>query len=693
MNIISQIVFTVIFTASIVYFILQAKRLHKFIHIGKPLDRKDNKKQRLKLLRRVAFGQSKMFTNIPVAILHFILYLAFIIINIWIAEIVIDGIFGTDHVLKFLGSFYDVVMAMGDTLAILTVIACTVFLVRRNVLKVKRFTGVEMTSFPRTDANLILIFEIVIMLAFMFMNAGYIQRCTSTGEQYAGIYPFSSLIAQAISSMTTTQAYVFEKINWWIHILGILLFLNYLPKSKHIHIFLAFFNVYYSRLTPKGKLNTMPEITDQVKAMIDPNHTPADMPERLGVREVQDLSWKAILDAYTCTECGRCTSVCPANITGKLLSPRKIMMDIRDTVESVGDILLKNPQHHENTSLLDRITPEELWACTTCNACVESCPVNIDHVSTIIDMRRHLVMERSEAPSALNTMMSNIENNGAPWAFPPSDRFAWAEGLNIPTMADYAAQGKTPEVLFWVGCAGSFDDRYKRVTRSFAQILKAANIDFAVLGLEETCTGDPAKRAGNEFLAQMQAMTNIQTMNRYGVKKVVTACPHCFNTIKNEYPELGGNYEVMHHSEFINELFKTGRIAVKEGAFQGKKITFHDSCYLGRANEVYEAPREVLQQLDADLVEMKRSKQNGLCCGAGGAQMFKEAEKGKKEINIERTEEALALQPDIIAAACPFCMTMMTDGVKKKKFENEQIQTQVFDIAELVVQAELVAKS
>jgi Fe-S oxidoreductase len=692
MGIISQIIFTVVFIGAIIYFILQAKKLYKFIHIGKPLDRSDNKKKRLMLMRRVAFGQSKMFTNVPVAVLHFILYVSFIIINIWVAEIVIDGIFGTDHVLKFLGGFYDVVMAIGDTLAVLTVIACTVFLIRRNILKIKRFKGVEMTKFPRTDANLILTFEIVIMFAFMLMNAGYIQRCESSGVQYAGMYPFSGLIAKAISGMSTEQAHLFEHINWWVHITGILLFLNYLPKSKHIHIVLAFFNVYYSRLTPKGKLSTMPEITDQVKAMIDPSHTPADMPERLGVREVQDLSWKAILDAYTCTECGRCTSVCPANITGKLLSPRKVMMDIRDTVENIGDILLKNPEHKENTSILDSITHEELWACTTCNACVEACPVNIDHVSTIVDMRRHLVMERSEAPAALNTMMSNVENNGAPWAFPPSDRFAWADGLDIPTMADLAAKGETPEVLFWVGCAGSFDDRYKRVTRSFAQILKAANIKFAVLGLEETCTGDPAKRAGNEFLAQMQAMMNIQTMNNYGVKRVVTACPHCFNTIKNEYPELGGNYEVMHHSEFINELFKSGKIAVKDGAFQGKKITFHDSCYLGRANEVYEAPREVLQQLDADLVEMKRSKQNGLCCGAGGAQMFKEAEKGNKEINIERTEEALSLQPDIIASGCPFCMTMMTDGVKKKKFENESIQTQVFDIAELIAQAELISK-
>lgn len=260
-----------------------------------------------------------------------------------------------------------------------------------------------------------------------------------------------------------------------------------------------------------------------------------------------------------------------------------------------------------------------------------------------------------------------------------------SEVLNVPTMAEMMAQGKQPEVLFWVGCAGSFDDRAKRITKAFIRILNKANVDFAVLGTEESCTGDPAKRAGNEFLFQMQAMMNIEVLNAYEAKKIVTACPHCFNTLKNEYPELGGNYEVLHHTEFLKQLLDSGRLSIEGGQFKGKRITFHDPCYLGRANNIYEAPRDLIQKLDAELVEMKRSRANGLCCGAGGAQMFKEPEKGDKDINVERTEDALEINPQIIAAGCPFCNTMMTDGVKAKEKESE---IKVLDVAELIANAQ-----
>jgi Fe-S oxidoreductase len=260
-----------------------------------------------------------------------------------------------------------------------------------------------------------------------------------------------------------------------------------------------------------------------------------------------------------------------------------------------------------------------------------------------------------------------------------------SENLIVPTMAEMLAQGKQPEVLFWVGCAGSFDDRAKKITKAFVRILNRANVSFAVLGAEESCTGDPAKRAGNEFLFQMQAMMNIEVLNAYEAKKIVTACPHCFNTLKNEYPELGGHYEVVHHTEFLKSLLDEGRLTIEGGQFKGKKITYHDPCYLGRANNVYEAPRDLIQKLDVELLEMKRSKANGLCCGAGGAQMFKDAEQGDKEINVERTEDALETKPDIIAAACPFCNTMMTDGVKNKEREAD---VKVMDIAELIANAQ-----
>jgi len=257
--------------------------------------------------------------------------------------------------------------------------------------------------------------------------------------------------------------------------------------------------------------------------------------------------------------------------------------------------------------------------------------------------------------------------------------------MNVPTMAEFTAQGKQPEILFWVGCAGSFDDRAKKITKAFVKILNNANVDFAVLGTEESCSGDPAKRAGNEFLFQMQAMTNIEVMNAYEVKKIVTTCPHCFNTLKNEYPELGGNYEVMHHTQFLESLLSDGRLTIEGGFYEGKRITFHDPCYLGRGNNVYEAPRELIRKLEVELIEMKRCKSNGLCCGAGGAQMFKEPEKGTKDINIERTEEAMDVKPDIIATGCPFCNTMITDGIKIKEQEHN---IKVLDIVELIANAQ-----
>jgi Fe-S oxidoreductase len=363
------------------------------------------------------------------------------------------------------------------------------------------------------------------------------------------------------------------------------------------------------------------------------------------------------------------------------------MMKTRDRLEEVGrNIDRHGMDFRDNKTLLgDYITPEELWACTTCNACVQECPVNISPLAIIMDLRRNLVMEESKMPNELAMMNTNIENNGAPWQFSPTDRFNWADGLEIPMMSDLSAKGETADVLFWVGCAGSFDERNKNVTRSFAKILKAAGIKFAVLGLEETCNGDPAKRAGNEFLFQMQAFTNINTMNNYGVKKIVTACPHCFNTLKNEYPELGGNYEVMHHTAFMQQLILEGKIKIKDdNPLHNTQITYHDSCYIGRGNGIYEAPRQVLESLKADLKEMKRCRSNGLCCGAGGAQVFKEEEPGNRRVNIERAEEAIATGAKTVAVACPFCMTMMDDGLKSKAGEDAP---RLKDIAELIAEA------
>ena len=484
--------------------------------------------------------------------------------------------------------------------------------------------------------------------------------------------------------------HVYHEFFWWMHIILIFIFANILPYSKHFHVFLSVPNVFLSRLDPLGKLYNMPEITKEVKLMMDPDAafaTPADDDEevgRFGVKDVEDLTWKNYLDSLTCTECGRCTSVCPAHLTGKLLSPRKIIMDVRARMKEKGPGLVKNGTGYDDKKALinDYISPEELWACTTCNACAQECPVNINHPSIIVDLRRYLVMEESAAPGELNATFTNIENNGAPWQFSPEDRMLWAEGLEVPLYADRFNKNEKPEYLFWVGSAGAFDDRYKKVTREFIKILNHLKVDYAVLGTEETDSGDVARRAGNEMLFQMQAMMNIEVLNGYEVKKIITCDPHDFNTFLNEYPDFGAEFEVIHHTQFLQQMMDEGQLNLSESAtLKNKKITFHDPCYLGRGNGEYQAPRDVLDAIPSEKVEMKRNKSFALCCGAGGGQMFKEAEKGEKEIFIERTEEAIETGADIICTACPFCMVMMTDGIK---YKNKEEELKNYDLAELV---------
>ncbi len=672
-------------------------RILRVLQSAKKIDRFDKIAERLQITLLVAFGQSKILRKPVAGILHALVWWGFLVITIGTVEMMIDGTAGTHHILGVLGPVYDVIIASGEIFAAAILISVILFLARRYFVKPKRFIAPEMKPSSKMDATVILFMIFALMVSLLLMNVGYSQ----THAGYPGAYPISKLIAPLFSGMDHDALHTLYKVNWWIHITLVLVFLNILPYSKHFHVIMAVPNVFFTRLEPKAKLSTMESITKEVKTLLDPNAdpyaTPAEAnaapPEKFGIKDVDNVTWKHIVDSYTCTECGRCTEVCPANNTGKKLSPRKLFIDLRKRVNEAGPDFIAgkangqatngNPATTGSPLVSDSyISEEELWACTTCMACIQECPVDIDHVPFIVDMRRNLVMEESKVSPDLAVMFSNIENNGAPWAFSPDDRFNWAEGMDVPVMADLQAKGEAPEVLFWVGCSGSFDDRSKSITVSFAKILKHAGVKFAVLGKEERCTGDPAKRAGNELIYQMQALTNIQTLDMYNVKKIVTACPHCFNILKNEYPDLGGNYQVMHHSTFLKQLIDEGKIKVKEdNEFKNKKVTFHDSCYLGRGNDVYEAPREVLASLNAEIREMKRSRSKGMCCGAGGAQMFKEEEKGNTRVNIFRTEQALETEPEVIASACPFCMTMMTDGVKAKE---KQGSVKVYDIAELV---------
>jgi heterodisulfide reductase subunit C len=434
MEYIDNILFAILLLAGIVLFAKNVRKIRRNILIGRDTDRTDNKSQRWKIMTRVALGQSKMMTRPIPAILHIFVYVGFIIINIEVLEILIDGVAGTHRVLSFLGPLYTFLIATFEVLAVLVMLGCAIFLIRRNILKLKRFISKDLDGWPRSDANYILFSEILLMSAFLTMNA-IDQNLQGVNEHYKTIsssaFPVSQYLRDIFSGISPDGQAFTERFLWWFHILGILAFMNYLPYSKHLHILLAFPNTWFSNLWKKGQFTNLDSVTVEVKAMLDPSFTPPPPPEtpmRFGAKDVQDLTWKQLMDSYSCTECGRCTSSCPANITGKLLSPRKIVMGVRDRVEEVGRNMDKNGGTFvdDGKDLSAYISAEELWACTSCNACVQECPVNIDPLGMIVDMRRYLVMEQSASPNELNMMMTNIENNGAPWQFSPADRLNWA---------------------------------------------------------------------------------------------------------------------------------------------------------------------------------------------------------------------------------------------------------------------------
>jgi len=478
-------------------------------------------------------------------------------------------------------------------------------------------------------------------------------------------------LATVVDGLSPSTIDLWHEISWVAHVVSFLVFLAILPVTMLRHMFTSPLNMYLrDRERPKGAMKPMPNLTETSL-------------ESFGANVVEDFTWKQLLDTDACTMCGRCTAVCPAHATGKSLDPREIVLKTGEVMAATAPHAHVSPPlgvDREITitapSVFERITPEEIWACTSCKACDENCPVNIEILDKILDMRRYLSLMESNFPAELGNAYRAMENQGNPWALDQGERADWAKGLDVQVVDP--GEAFEAEYLYWVGCAGSFDDKNKKVTQAMAKLLRRAGIQVAILGPSEMCNGDPARRSGNEYLFQMLAMPNVEMLNGMGVKKIITQCPHCFNTLRNEYPQLGGNYEVIHHTQLLESLIEDGRLDVSQATLE-ERITYHDSCYLGRHNDVYLAPRKVVASIKGiEVVEMQRNGTKGMCCGAGGARMWMEESIGTK-VNDERAREAISTGASRVATACPFCYIMLDDGVKAAGADDDQVK--VADIA------------
>ncbi|MFP7223094.1 heterodisulfide reductase-related iron-sulfur binding cluster [Priestia filamentosa] len=660
-----------------------------YIRLGRKIEFDGEVKERYRKVVENVFGQKKLLKDRKSGIIHVLFFYGFILVQFGALDFIIKGLFPGHH-LPF-GPVYGGFTFFQEIVTLLILVAVLWAFHRRYIEKLVRLKR-------GFKSGLVLLFIGGLMISVL---AGNGMSLIWHNEQLGWSEPVASLIASLFSFLPQTGATALFYAAWWVHLLLLLAFLVYVPQSKHAHLIAGPANVYLNRLTPPGKLKKI-DFEDESK-------------ETFGVGTIEEFTQGQLLDLYACVECGRCTNVCPATGTGKMLSPMDLILKLRDHLTNKGaavtsktpwvpafafnnthgnQLALKSKQQgieesaatlSYNPSLIgDVITEEEIWACTTCRNCEDQCPVMNEHVDKIIDLRRYLVLTEGKMDGDGKRAMTNIERQGNPWGINRKEKEKWRtlQDVNVPTVKELKKEGKTFQYLLWVGSMGALDNRSQKITFSLVKLLREAGVDFAILGNKEKNSGDTPRRLGNEFLFQELVAANIQEFEKNEVKNIITIDPHAYNTFKNEYPDFGFKGNVYHHTEILASLLKEKKLVPKYEV--NESITFHDSCYLGRYNEVYEPPREILRAIPGvNVLEMERNRETGMCCGAGGGLMWMEETAGSR-INVTRTEQALEVKPTVISSGCPYCLTMLSDGTKAKEVEDK---VGTYDVAELLEKA------
>lgn len=628
---------SVLLAASLVWFAYTMKIKLAILLKMKPDKRWDRIPDRIENTIRYAFAQKRLFKEPIAGLMHALIFWGFLILLARSISL-IGRAYTQNHdwsLFFFWGGLDHAYTFIKDWTELVVIIMVLYAIFRRLIIRPKRLT-------LSLSAYLILGLILTLMVTdFIYDGARF---ALGHGVEEAKFAPIGMFVKGMFVNLPQDSLKILSVGAYWIHIITLLFFLNELPRSKHFHVITSIPNVFFSKLEPPGAIAPILDIENQ---------------ESFGVSKATDLTWKQVFDGYTCTECGRCSTNCPAYLSLKPLNPKLLIDNMRDYVKEMEPVLMGKKEGGDKT-LIEAVGEEVIWSCTTCRSCEENCPVLITHVDKVIDMRRYLVLMESKMNPEVATTLKNLENKGNPWGLAMGERGLWTKDLDVYLISEK----EDVEWLYFLGCFGAFDDRNKKVVTSVIRLLQKAGVSFAILGPEEQCCGDPARRLGNEYLFQIQAQQNIEILKQYKVKKIVTACPHCMNTIKCEWPQFGGNFEVWHHSQLLTKLVVDGRLPIPQNK-ENLQVVYHDSCYLGRYNNIYEEPRQCLNVLpDVEVYEIKRRRENGMCCGGGGGLMFREEKIGER-INRLRLKQLMESGVSNIATACPFCLVMLRDAVNE----------------------------